>query len=274
MALGPERRRNAAGAAPPAETSLAPDGRPWSVVLAAAGRDELARLVPEHLARFSERDVLQALRHPYLSRGVIEEVVASKRYASSRAVRKAIARHPLTPRHVALHALEDLPWRELMEIGRDVRTPPPVRRSANLRIMKDLPRLATGELVALARFADTDLIGVLLARPEPAVLSALLNNPRLTPEALVAWITTGEPDAKRLELVASDRIYRDRPLVRLALLRHPRTPRAVALGLLSRGSRTEWGELLEDPRVDPLLSACVARLLENPIAVDRRLRDR
>lgn len=261
LALGPEGRRRAGDAAP-SESSAAPDGRPWSVVLAAAGRDELARLVTEHLSRFSEREVLQALRHPYLSRGVIDEIVASKRFTSSRAVRKAIARHPLTPRHVALHALEDLPWRDLTEIGRDTRTPPPVRRSSNQRIMKDLPRLAAGELVALARFADVDLIGVLLERPDPAVLSALLRNPRLTVEALVAWITTGATDPRRLELVGTDRIFGERPVVRLALLRNPKTPRGVALGLLSKASRPEWTELQSDPRVDPLLAACAERLME------------
>jgi len=77
----------------------------------------------------------------------------------------------------------------------------PVRRVANRKILERLPHLASGERITLARFADRDLIPSLLKDPDRAVFSALLQNPRLLPEDLAAWIV-GEPDARNLEHLA------------------------------------------------------------------------
>lgn len=247
---------------PESSAGLAPDGRPWSVVLSQAGRAELARLVREYLSLFTEREVLQALRHPYVSREVIEEVLGATRFLAVREVRKALALHPVTPRADALASLENLAWHDLMEIGRQTRALPPVRRAANQRILLLLPRLALGERISLARHADRDLFGALLEQKEPAVFEALLTNPRLSPEDLVKWIVVGQPDEGRLAIVAKSPRWASRPAVRSALLRQRRTPRGLALSLLTAATRVEWGALMEDPQADPLLAECARRLYD------------
>lgn len=238
------------------------EARPGSAALARMGRAELAEFVARNLHSLDEREVLQVLRHPHASTPVLEEILSSKRLLSVRSIRRSVASHPAAPRSEALRCLDDLPWKDLLEVGRQVRAHPPVRRSANLKLVEKFPRLSIGEKTAVARLADRDVIPALLVEPNEGVFRALLNNPRLLPEAIVAWITTGQPEPDRLGLLAVDAKWSRVPEVRSALLHHSGTPRAAALGLLRSAGQAEWESLVEDPGVDPLLSGCARRLLE------------
>ena len=236
-----------------------------------ADRSTLVALVAENLTRFTERDALQALRHPHASEAMIEEILSSKTLLAFRGVRRLVASHPLTPRHAALRCLEDLLWRDLLDIGREIRTPPPVRVAANRRLEGALRFLAVGERLAVARFAASALFPALLDDPDLRVLEAVLANPRLTSEDLQRWLATGHPRPEALALVAGNPLWMNRPAVRIALLTHRVTPRAAALSLLTSASRGEWRRLAEDPSIDALLAACARELLESGAnSVDRR----
>lgn len=235
---------------------------PLSARISRADRKGLTELVAAHVARLTERDAAQALRHPHASEAMIVEIVGSRALMASRAVRKLVAGHPQTPRHDALHALDDLLWRDLVEIGREIRTPPPVRRAANRRLLEGMRRMAAGEKVALARFADAELFQALFTDGDVRVLEALLQNPRLTPEDVQRWLATGRPSPEALAWLAGDGRWASRPSVRSALLLHPATPRAVGLALLTRATREELRRLCEFPGADALLAACAEKLLE------------
>jgi hypothetical protein len=235
-----------------------------TAVLVRADRAALASFVREHASRLSESDVLRCLRHPYAGELVIAEVLASPGLLSSREVRKAVALHPATPRAEALRFLEDLPWRDLADVGREARTPAPVRYSANRRIIEKMPKLSLGEKTALARLADRALAGALLDGGEADVLAALLGNPRLVEEDLTAWLLVRHPNEAQLVLLASNERWMARTAVRTAVLLSPRTPRPVALSLLTSSVRPVWERLVEDPSSDPLLAACARTLLEGP----------
>jgi hypothetical protein len=243
-------------------TGVGPGPPDLSFLISRADRASLVELVRDGVARFTERDALQVLRSPHLTAAAIEEIVVSRRLLSARAVRKAIALHPATPRPTALDVLEALLWRDLVDVGRSTRTPMPVRRAANQRVLERLVRMTLGEKIALARLADRTLLPALLEVPEERVFSALLQNPRLESEDLVRFVTVGRPDAKRLALLADDTRWNRIPEIRSALLACPDTPRGAALSLLARGTRAEWRRLMENPNADKLLSACARRLYE------------
>ncbi len=235
---------------------------PLSARISRADRRGLAELVASHLARLTERDALQALRHPHASEAMIVEILASRPLMASRSVRRLVAGHPQTPRHDALHALDDLLWRDLMDIGREARTSAPVRQAANRKLLEAMRGMASGEKIALARFAHPDLFPALFEEGDSRVLETLLQNPRLTPEDVQRWISTGRPSPEGLAILAADARWAARPGVRSALLLHPATPRAVALGLLTAAGRAELRRLCETPGVDALLAACASELLE------------
>ncbi len=241
-----------------------PDGGlPWAVRIGNADRDELGRLVATHLESLSEREVVLILRHPYVTTDIVEQIVRTRSFLRVRSVRKALALHPATPRPDALRLLDDLPWRDLAAVAREVRTPAPVRHAANRRLLELLRRLSRGEKTALARIADRDLFPALLEENEPMVVEALCQNARLTSDDLVRWLTVGRVTPASLERLAVTPRWAHRPAVREALLRHPLAPRAVVLGLLLSATRPEWLKLSADQTLSPLLVAWARRLAES-----------
>ena len=242
------------------------DGASLTTLLGRADRGSLAAFVRENVSRLSESDALRCLRHPYSGEAVVAEILASGRLQSSREVRKAVALHPAAPRADALRLLEDLTWRDLVDVGREARTPAPVRFSANRRILEKLPKLSLGEKTALARLADRTLVGALLDDGEVDVLAALLGNPRLVEEDLTAWLLVRYPKEAQLVHLASSERWMARTAVRTAVLLSPSTPRAVALSLLTSSVRAVWERLAGDPSADPLLAACARTLLEGPVS--------
>lgn len=242
----------------------APREVPWAVRIGEADGPALLALVEEHLESFHEREILLVLRHPFVTPEIVEKIVRLHSFLRIRTVRRALAEHPATPRTEALHVLEDLPWRDLAAVSREVRAPGPVRQAANRRLLAMLRQLSRGEKTALARLADRDLFLPLLEENDPMVLEALGQNPRLVPDDVVRWITVGRPEAPALEALAAMTRWSARPGVREALIRHPRTPRGASLGLLVSATRAEWLRLAEDETLPPLLAAWVRRLLESP----------
>ena len=237
-----------------------------------ADRAGLIALVLESASAFTEREALRCLRHPFSSAQVVEAIASVRSLRSASSVRKAIALHPAAPRVDALRCLDDLGWRDLLDVGRETQTPAPVRRAANRKVVEKLPRLSSGERMTLARLADRDLVRPLLADPDRGVFSALLRNPRLILEDVVAFASTGTPLPEHLALLAADAVWRDRPPLRRALLRSARTPRFAVVTLLPHASREELRDLVEDPSVDRFVRACASRLLEEGAPVIDRTR--
>lgn len=234
----------------------------FRAVLARADRAALAEFVRENVARLAESEVLRCLRHPYAGEAVVREVLSVPALLASREVRKALALHPATPRADALRLLEDLPWRDLADVGREARTPAPVRFAANRRILERLPKLTLGEKAALARLADRPLLAALLDDGSVDVLAPLLSNPRLLEEDLTTWLLVRRPAEAQLALLARSERWMERTAVRAALLLSARTPRPLALSLLSRSPRPVLERLASDPAADPLIAACARSLLE------------
>jgi len=254
-------------------TGESPVPVPWAVRIGAADRDALATLVAENLESFTEREVLLVLGHPYVTTGIVEQMVRTRAFVRVRSVRRALATHPATPRADALRMLDDLGWRDLAAVARDVRAPAPVRQVANRRLLEVLRRLSKGEKAALARLADRDLFQALLEENDPMVVEALCQNSRLTAEDLVRWLTVGRAARDAVEMLAGTKRWSGRPAVREALIRHRQTPRAAALTLLVSATRPEWLRLARDETLPVLLRAWAQRLADSPTSfIDRRRR--
>lgn len=238
------------------------DGGAFLGELAGAGRRRLVELVSEAAARgaLDEPTGLRVLRHPFCSEETIRLVLSSREAMAAASVRKALALHPATPRADALRAVEDLGWRDLADIGRSARTPPPVRRAASRRIAEKLVRLAKGERVALARLADRDLLAALLRDADPDVVAAVLRNPRLVLDDLVAW-GAASPLPGSISVVAADPAWRRRAEVRAVLLRSRGAPAGAVIELLRASSPQELRQLVSETGVSRLTAAWADRLL-------------
>jgi len=141
--------------------------------------------------------------------------------------------------------LPGLLWRDLAGMAVDPRLPAVARREAERVLEARLPELAVGARVT--------------GDPEPRVLEALARNPRCTdadierivarpdvPPAFLTWLTAGSE--------------RDRTTaVRLAILRHPRTPVAAALRLTERLDPHDLARIDDDPGMPRVVRVAAAR---------------
>ncbi len=216
--------------------------------LAEAGTDELARLLEERLDELDPATARQAFRNPFLTGEQIERLVAAPALRSAYEVRSEVARHPRSPRVLALSLIPALYWSDLLRIGGDPRLHPVVRRAADLRLAERLPGLAVGEKMAIARAASPAVLAVLRNDPSPRVLSALLENPRLTEGVLAPLVASENASPQVLAVIAGNARWGVRYPIRVALCRNPQTPLASILPLLPMLKKSDLAAVAADPR--------------------------
>ncbi|MBV8199499.1 MAG: hypothetical protein JOZ15_02640 [Acidobacteria bacterium] len=249
---------------PPAEgqpAAAVPGGRPEAVRpsfelerrLREAGPEELLALVREQAPELSPAAAQLALRNPYVTAEVIEEIAAQARLLSFYEVKRDLARCAATPEVLALRLIGGLFWADLMTIGLDTRLHPRLRRAADQHLLARLPGLAVGEKVSIARRAAPAILSHLRHDPTPRVIAALLDNPRLTEGTLSPLVHGERTPAPVLELIAADRRWGARYPLRLALARNPATPLGAALRLLPALQKQDLRAIAGDPRLsEPL----------------------
>ena len=193
---------------------------------------QLLELIPDHAREMTVREVRQVLLNPYVTPQAIEELVAIRRLLSAYEVRSAIARHHRTPQTAALRFVSGLFWRDLVDIAADLRIAPAVRRVAEKYLVRRLGRLAVGEKMAVARRATPAVLVELRHDPSAFVIKALLENPRLTEEAILPLAASVKARPRILELVARNERWGPRYDVRVALSRNPQAPSGVLVEIL------------------------------------------
>lgn len=214
-----------------------------------AGAEELLDLVREHLAALEPPSVRQALHNPFCTTEIVELLAGQPRLVSFYEVRRDVALHPRTPEPLALRFVPGLWWRDLMALGLDTRIRPRVRRTADQALIVRLPEIALGERINLARRAGAGVLAHLRHDPHPRVISALLDNPRLTEDILAPVVHGAATPGPVLAAIAADRRWSTRPGLQVALARNPGTPQAVALRLLPLLRKPELRTVAQDVRV-------------------------
>lgn len=217
--------------------------------LVEADETQLLELVRQHLEEFDGTQMRQLLRHPFLSKEVIQLLLDEQTALSSYEVRRDLAAHPRTPEPRAMQLVSTLYWRDLTQLSAAARVRPTVRRAAERRLGERLPGLAVGEKVAIARRCGGGLIQRIGQDPNPRVIQALLENPRLTEGQLLQLISRDGTRPETLALVARDRRWGARYRIRVPICRHPNTPLATALAQLPGLRKADLKLVADDPRL-------------------------
>ena len=122
--------------------------------------------------------------------------------------------------------------------------------------------------MAIARGAGTGVIERLRHDPDPRVVGALLENPRLTERLLAPLASDPEAAPAALEVVASDRKWGRCYALRRAIAANPQTPPETALDLLPGLQKKHLANVSGDARLTPAVRRR-ADLLRGSGAVDR-----
>lgn len=213
-----------------------------------AGSEELAALVREHAGELEPPAVRHALRSPYCTAEVVELVAGIQRLLSFHEVRREIAFHPQAPEALAVRFVPTLGWRDLMELALDLHVRPTLRRTAELHLTTRLPELAVGEKISIARRASPGVLSQLRHDPNPQVIAALLDNPRLTEGTLAPVLHGARTPPAVLDLIANDRRWGVRYPLRVALVRNPSTPLDTAWRLVESLRTNDLRIVAADPR--------------------------
>lgn len=229
-----------------------------------ADADDLLDLLRRHAAELDVVAARQALRNPFLPPEGIEVLAAQARLLPVYEVKRALALHPRTPETLALRFVPSLFWRDLMEVGRDTRVRPTVRRAAERRLLARLPGLAEGEKVAIARRGSAGVLARLRRDPSVRVVRAFLDNPRATESLVLPLLAHQDAQPEVLRAVARHRRWGLRYEVRLALCRHPHTPLVVSLGLLGHLRKADLRKIAAETRVPPAVRRKAEVLLGAP----------
>jgi hypothetical protein len=217
--------------------------------LAAADEEELLGLLRDHLAALDGALMRRLLRHPFLGSEAIQLLIQDSDVVGSYEVRRELAGHPKTPEPRAMQFVATLYWRDLVRLSTETRVRPTVRRVAERRLADRLPGLAVGEKVAIARRCSPTLVARIGQDPNPRVIQALLENPRLTEGVLLQLVSRDSARPEVLALVARDRRWGVRYRIRVPICRNPNTPVATALAQLPALRKLDLRAVADDPRL-------------------------
>ena len=209
----------------------------------------------------SREELLILLRGRDTTAATLTQIGRNRPWMRSREMKLAFASHPRAPQVLARQFLPHLGWRDLAELSVDARVTPVLRREAEKLLRTRLPELAVGEKVALARRGSRGIVEMLRDDPDALVLRAVAGNPRSTESDFARILTRLDVPASFLAWLADQSSWAQRRSVRLALVRHPRTPPPSALHLIPALSRHDIEALERDFAVPRLVRVAAERLL-------------
>ncbi len=237
--------------------------------------EDIARMTAGELGAFvaegglTERDALKVLRNPQCTVQLAGRIAESPRLLTSHVVRELVAGFRGLSLSRALDLIATLPWTSLLALAQNPRSAPMVRRHAEKKLLGHLPIMTLGEKVALARRVHRPLLPTLLAHADGTVLSALLDNPRLTENDVLVMLHTVRAPATFYRELARHRRWGLTYGVRRALVECDRTPLPIALAALVQLRKGDLVEIADRPDVPDPVRAAARALKEKG---DRHLR--
>lgn len=209
----------------------------------------------------SEDHVVALLRNPGIHAEIVRSIVENPNWIKSHKVQFSVVNCPKTPFPIAMRLLPFLFWNDLTKICGNFRLSPPLRRTAERHLMEKSSAMTPGEKKTLCRSAPRNLIPLLRKEQDRDVFSALLQNPRMIEEDVIAVIRNERTPPPILQIIASNRKWSHRNAIQMALVQNVKTPLAVALSFVSRLRKPDLEALVQSPYSTELIRATAQRIL-------------
>ena len=193
---------------------------------------------------------------------IIERIAADGKLAASESVRVRLARHPHTPKRIALAMAGHLYLMDLMQLSLLPSAPGDIRRAAEEKILHKVPHLPIGEKLTLARRGSARVVGAVLAEGHPQALKLALDNHYLTEAQILKTLAKIGIPERVVAAIAQHAKWSKMYNVRVALIRHPHTPLQTAEAFLSDVKLNDLKDLagLEDISAD--VRKCISEQIE------------
>jgi hypothetical protein len=221
---------------------MPPDSESRTVRARSASQEELKALIHEadedallallENPNLDEPHVTQMLDRLDLAAKVLAAVATTGKWTASEAVRLRLARHPRTPRRIALSALRQLFLFDLVRLSLLPSAPAEIRRVAEEIILTRIPNLPIGEKLTLARRGPARVAGAILAEGHPQAIKLALGNAFLTESQVLKVLAKPGVPERTVAAIAQHPKWSCQYNVRVALVRNPRTPAPCVLAFL------------------------------------------
>jgi len=207
----------------------------------------------------TEDGAIALLQQSELATSVLEQLVRNANLLKSRKVKVALVAHPRTPRHIALPLLRQLYTFDLMQIALTPAVAGDLKRAADGALCNRLTTISSGERLALARRGSGRVAAALLHDKETRVMRTALENARLTEAHIIQAITRAASSPTFIETVCHHPQWSLRREVRIALLRHEKTPMGRALDFARCLPPSQLHEILQNSRLPENVKAYLVR---------------
>jgi hypothetical protein len=163
---------------------------------------------------------------------VLEAIAGEGKWTSSEGVRLRLARHPRTPKRLALAAVRQLFLFDLVRLSLLPSAPADIRRVAEEVILTRIPHLPVGEKLTLARRGPSHAAGAILAEGHPQAMKLALANPFLTESQVLKVLAKVGVSERVVAAIAQHPKWSCQYNVRAALVRNAHTSAAYVLAFL------------------------------------------
>jgi hypothetical protein len=228
-----------------------------------ASGDELKSLAHEA----SEKILLALLENPHLEEGhvtlllerldlpasVLSAVAGKGKWSSREGVRLRLARHPYTPKRIALAAVRQLYLFDLVRLSLLPSAPADIRRVAEEMILTRVPHLPVGEKLTLARRGPARVAGALLAEGHSQAIKLALANAFLTESQVLKVLAKSGVPERAIVAIAQHPKWSCQYNVRVALVRNPHTPVPSVLAFLPNLTLRDLKEIARVENLAPHL---------------------
>lgn len=195
--------------------------------------------------------LLALLKRRDLPEELLKTIFRLELTAASHQLKLALAKNPGTPGPVVQALLPQLYLFELVSLCYLPGANPDQRLAAERIILQRLPVLPLGEKLTLARRGTPAVVGELLKQATPQVFALCLDSPRLQEAAIFQFLNSAKATAETISMIARHPRWKDRPNLRLAILRNAKTPSIWYTLALGKLSKTELRGLLQSKRLNP-----------------------
>ena len=206
--------------------------------------DEAVLLALLENKNLDEPHVHQMLDRLDISANVLSTIAEEKQWAASEGVRVRLARHPHTPRRIALALLRQLYLFDLVRVSLLPSTPAEIRRVAEELIVTRVPHLPVGEKLTLARRGPSRVAGAILSEGHAQAIKLALNNAFLTEAQVLKVLAKGSVPERVVAAISQHPKWASQYNVRMALVRNAHTPVPVVLAILPNVTLRDLKEIM------------------------------
>jgi len=199
-----------------------------------AGGDELFQLILDPDSSFlqtllknpqlNEDHLLVLLKRRDLSEELINSIYRKNKQSLSHRIILALVKNPTTSGVLIRNLLPQLRFFELVDLINLPGATPDQKLAAERTLLQRLPTTPLGNKITLARRGTANIIGELLKEGQPQLFEVCLSNPHLKEAAIYQFLRGATANAETISMIARHNRWHQRPNLRLAILKNPKTP--------------------------------------------------